>query len=122
MRNESLVSNKVTVVKALAEIDEDDLIHVRGFKGEKRRAAVFYVDKGKGAISYVRWWVYSWRFIGLDTAEEAFDLVMMVHPLAIENLPEDCKEVTEGFHPNYGNPGECLYKPYIGEKDNRHDC
>ena len=114
MRNESLAVNKVTVVKALAEIDEDDLMHVGGFKGENRRAAVFYVDKGKGAIASVKWWIYSWKFIGLNTAEEAFDLVMMTHPLAIENLPEECKEVKEGFHPNYRQPGECLYKAYIG--------
>ena len=115
MRNESLVVNKKTVVKALGEIDEDDLIHARGFRGEKRRAAVFYVDKGKGGIAYVRWWIYSWRFIGLDTAIEAFDLIFMIHPAAIENLPEECQEVTEVFHPKYGQAGECLYKPYIGE-------
>jgi len=108
------VVNKVTVVKALAEIDEDDLIHARGFKGEKRRAAVFYVDKGKGGIANVRWWIYSWRFIGLNTAEEAFDLILMIHPAAIENLPKECEEVTEVFHPMYGQAGQCFYKPYIG--------
>ena len=115
MRNEFLVENKVTVMKALAEIDEDDLIHVGGFKGEDRRAAVFYVDKGKGAIANVNWWIYSWKFIGLNVAKEAFDLVMMVHPAAVQNLPPECKEVTEGFHPNFGQAGECLYKPYIGK-------
>ena len=77
MRNEFLAVDKVTVMKALEEIDEDDLIHAGGFKGDSRRAAVFYVDKGKGAIASVNWWIYSWKFIGLNVAEEAFDLVMM---------------------------------------------
>ena len=122
MRNEFLAENKVTVIKALAEIDEDDLMYVGGFKGEARRAAVFYVDKGKGAIANVKWWIYSWKFIGLNVVEEAFDLVMMVHPAAIENLPIECKEVTEGFHPNFGKAGECLYKPYIGEFCRRRHC
>ena len=115
MRNDFLAVDKVTVMKALEEIDEDDLINAGGFKGDSRRAAVFYVDKGKGAIANVNWWIYTWKFIGLNLAKEAFDLVMMVHPAAIENLPAECKEVTENFGPNFGEEGECLYKPYVGE-------
>ena len=115
MRNEFLVTDKETVTKALEEIDGDDLLHAGGFKGEARRAAVFYVDRGKGAISNVKWWIYTWKFIGLNVAEEGFDLVMMVHPAAIENLPVECKEVSEDFTPSYGEAGECLYKPYVGE-------
>jgi len=114
MRNEFLKTDKVTVINALNEIDQDDLIHAGGFRGDDRRAAVFYVDKGKGAIANVKWWIYTWKFIGLNAAGEGFDLVMMVHPLAVENLPEECKEVTEDFEPKYGQAGECLYKPYVG--------
>ena len=107
-------AGKIIVIKALEEIDEDDLLHSVGFKGGERRAAVFYVDKGKGPIENVNWWIYTWKFIGLNVAEEAFDLVMMVHPAAIENVPSECKEVTEDFRPNFGEAGECIYKPYVG--------
>ena len=110
-----MTAGKVLVTKALKEIDEDDLMNLRGFSGEDRRAAVFYVDKGKGALANINWWIYTWKFIGLNTAEEAFDLVMMVHPAAIEHLPSECKEITEDFSPNYGGEGECLFKPYIGK-------
>ena len=30
----------------------------------KRRAAVFYVDKNDGVIAYIKWWIFSWKFIG----------------------------------------------------------
>ena len=65
-------------------------------------------------MANVNWWIYTWKFIGLNAAEEAFDLVMMIHPHAIENLPKECKEVTTEFQPNFGEAGECLYKPYVG--------
>ena len=113
-RNRFLDENIKDVKKALAEIDEDDIMNRGGFKGGKRRAAVFYVDRGKGAITNVRWWIYTWKFVGLNAAEEEFDLILMVHPEAIENLPEECKEVSEKFEPSYGKEGECLYKPYLG--------
>ena len=108
-----LSAGKVIARKAIEEIDMDDLIQSGGFQGGERRAAVFYVDQGQGAMANVNWWIYTWKFIGLNAAEEAFDLVMMIHPRAIENLPTECKEVTE-FHPNLGESGECLYKSYVG--------
>jgi hypothetical protein len=115
MRNELLTVGKVIASKAIEEIDMDNQIQAEGFKGDNRRAAVFYVDQGQGAMANVNWWVYTWKFIGLNAAEEAFDLVMMIHPRAIENLPTECKEVTTAFHPNFGEAGECLYKPYVGK-------
>jgi len=114
MREETLRINKEDVIKALAEIDEDDFLNQDKIIEEKRRAAVFYVDKGESSMSSVRWWIYTWRFIGLDAAEEGFDLVMMVHPKAVRDLPEECREIQSEFSPSYGQPGECLYKPYIG--------
>jgi hypothetical protein len=115
IRNNQLSSNKVVVTKALEEIDQDDLLHMGGFRGERRRAAVFYMDWGKGAIANIKWWIYTWRFIGLNISEEAFDIVIMAHPEAVRNIPEDCKEVEEDFIPNYGQPGECVYKVYVGK-------
>ena len=119
MRNEMLVAGKAIAVKALEEIDNDNLMQVSEFKGGGRRAAVFYVDQGKKAMENVNWWIYTWKFIGLNGAEEAFDLVMMIHPLAIENLPKECREISEDFHPKFGEEGECLYKPYIGNQSVR---
>ena len=110
-----LVAGKAIAVKALEEIDNDNLMQVSEFKGGERRAAVFYVDQGQRPMENVNWWIHAWRFIGLNDAEEGFDLVMMVHPLAIENLPKECREITEDFLPNFGEEGECLYKPYIGK-------
>ena len=114
MRNELLTAGKMIAVKAMEEIDMDDLMQAGGFKGGERRAAVFYVDQGQGTMANVNWWIYTWKFIGLNATEEAFDLVMMIHPHAIENLPKECKEVTTEFQPNFGEAGECHYKSYVG--------
>ena len=76
---------------------------------------MFYVDKGMGAVAYVKWWIFAWKFFGSNSANEAFDLVMMVHPAAIEHIPLECKEVMDDFNPKYGQEGECLYRPYIGK-------
>ena len=116
MRTSQLSEYKVLVTRALKEIDEDDLLHMGGFRGEKRRAAVFYMDKGRGAIPSIKWWLYAWQFIGLNSSEEAFDIVVMVHPESVKNIPDTCREVEDGFIPSYGKPGECLYKVYVGEK------
>ena len=94
MRNELLTAGKVIASKAIEEIDMDDLMQAGEFKGGERRVAVFYVDQGQGTMANVNWWIYTWKFIGLNATEEAFDLVMMIHPHAIENLPKECKEVT----------------------------
>ena len=117
IRNDQLHKNKVILTKVLEEIDENDIMHVGGFRGERRRAAVFYLDRGVGAIASVKWWIHTWQFIGLNVSEEAFDIVIMAHPQAVKNIPEECKEVGEDFVPSYGQPGECLYKVYVGKID-----
>ena len=94
------------------------MMDVGGWRGERRRAAVFYLDRGGSAVASVKWWIYTWRFIGLDVSEEAFDIVIMAHPQAVKNIPEECKEVGEDYVPSYGQPGECLYKVYVGKMDN----
>ena len=41
----------------------------------RRRAAVFYVDRGESVLACVRWWLYTWTFIGLNTADQAPDIL-----------------------------------------------
>ena len=82
--------------------------------GRRRRAAVFYLDKGSSGLAMLRWWLAAWRLIGLDRAEEGFDLVFMTHPANVANLPSDCHLVTDSFSLNYTAPGQCLYRPYLG--------
>ena len=70
-----------------------------------------------------RWWLAAWRLIGLDSAEERFDLVLMTHPANVANLPSDCHLVTDSFSLNYTGPGQCLYRPYLGiaHRDKSYD-
>ena len=116
MRDNILATEKKVVTKAVEEVDIDNSLHEFDKKGAegRRRAAVFYLDKGKGGITMVNWWIFTWRFIGLDTAEEGFDLVFMTHPANVENLPSDCELVTDRFTVSVSSPGRCLYRPYLG--------
>ena len=88
----------------------------------RRRAAVFYLDRG-GGLEMVRWWLHTWRFLGLDTAAQAMDLVLLTHPAAVAELPAECGLVEEGFSLNYSLAGRCLYKPYLGvaHRDKSYD-
>ena len=69
-----------------------------------RRAVVFYVDKGQ-FLSYLTWcvsltkswcnimewngrWLYSWHMIGLDSEVEAFDIILLTHPVSVKKLPK----------------------------------
>merc|ERR1712106_993799 len=76
IRNELLSQGKIIASKALEEIEMENLMQTSEFKSGGRRAAVFYVDQGQGAMANVNWWIYTWKFIGLNAAEEAFDLAM----------------------------------------------
>ena len=114
MRDTELSLTKPTVDKALEEIAQDDLLHVGGFKGERRRGVVFYLDRGEAGMASLLWWLQAWEFIGLNTAEEGFDIVIMAHPEAARNIPDQCEEIDENFVPSYGEAGQCVYKPYIG--------
>ena len=33
-------------------------------------------------------WLYSWHMIGLDSEEEAFDIILITHPASVEKLPK----------------------------------
>ena len=92
-----------TVRKAVKEIEADDLLHqhdnktvTTGQRG-RRRAAVFYVDRGAGGLAHVNWWLYTWRFLGLARAEQGLDLVMMTHPATVARMPPECVRVEEDF-------------------------
>ena len=110
-----LEETKVPVTKALEEIAQDDLVHLLDQKtGKVRRAVVFYLDKGESGLQQLKWWLHAWKLIGLDEAEEAFDVVLMVHPDAVPRLPEECKRIEEGFTAKHVGKGACLYHPYMG--------
>ena len=108
------------MARVLQTIQEDDLLHSSDGQLEanpdqdRRRAAVFYADHVAGVMAFVNWWIFTWRFLGLDSAEEGFDLVFMTHPANVANLPSDCHLVTDSFSLNYTAPGQCLYRPYLG--------
>ena len=116
MRNKFLESERGAVLEAVREVDIDTMLHEYDTvdTDHRRRAAVFYVDKGSSAMSQVNWWVYTWRFIGLNTQRQGFDLVMMTHPAAVSKLPKDCVLVTDDFKISHNSSGQCLYKPYLG--------
>ena len=116
MRDEVMNVERKVVTKALEEIDMDMALHAFDKTDDlrRRRAAVFYVDKGVNGISMVKWWIFTWRFIGLDAADQGFDLIMMTHPAAVDKLPSDCVPVDDNFQINFTSPGQCLYKPYLG--------
>ena len=62
----------------------------------RRRAIVFYVDKGSGFLSYLTWWLFAWRQLGLDGREESFDVILLTHPASVDKLPKvlaHCPEV-----------------------------
>ena len=33
-------------------------------------------------------WLYTWHKIGLDSKDEAFDIILMTHPESVKKLPE----------------------------------
>ena len=116
MRDEILRVESEVVRRALEEIDMDMALHEfdKEVEGQRRRAAVFYVDRGASGLAMVKWWLYTWNWIELNKAEQGFDLVMMTHPAMVDKLPSECVRVEEDFKVNYTSPGQCLYKPYLG--------
>lgn len=85
----------------------------------ERRAMVSYIDSSGylGNTTFtaeLKWWIYAWKAVGLDTAEAAFDVVLFVHPDVIKNgqLLEVCEPVADVHH--YTGPGRCLMIPHIG--------
>ena len=90
---------------------------------KKRRAAVFYLDRNSSDISMLNWWIYTWKFIGLNTIDQAFDIIVMTYPEMVHQLPRDFIEIKEYFTIPYDTPGQCFFKEYIGIswRDNNFD-
>ena len=122
-RMEELVLSKETVKKLLLEIDKDiergEMDKIEG----NRRAVVFYVDKGKGFLKYLTWWLFTWRKIGLDAVEEAFDIILMTHPSSVPHLPVECSRLPANFSTTVSGVGRCLYQELVGisYRDHRYD-
>ena len=123
LRGTELADSLVEVRKVLQEIrtlnTTGELGKVRG----SRRAVVFYVDQGTGFLAYLRWWLYAWRLAGLDTAQQAMDVVLFTHPASVARLPADCVRVTEEFDPGAAGPGQCLYRELVplSERNAKYD-
>ena len=114
-RQRLLEETKAPVLKVIDEIAKDDLVHILDRKiGKVRRAVVFYMDKGETSLQQLRWWLLAWRFIKLDEEQEAFDVVLMVHPSAVPSLPSECTRIEDGFTAKHAGKGACLYHPYMG--------
>ena len=64
---------------------------------------MFYLDQGTGFLAYLRWWLYAWRLAGLDTADQAMDVVLFTHPASVSRLPAECCIITEEFEPEAGS-------------------
>ena len=124
-RTKELGEARAEVGKMLEEIRElntsGELGRARG-RGS-RRAAVFYLDKGSEPLAYLRWWLYAWRLAGLDTADQALDLVLFTHPASVSRLPAECSNITAEFEPEAAGPGRCLYRALVplSERSSKYD-
>ena len=45
----------------------------------RRRGVIFYLDKGTGFLAYLNWWLLTWRLLGLNRADKAYDIVLFAH-------------------------------------------
>jgi len=122
-RQEEMKLAKIEVDKVLKEIDEYNKTVAFEKEVGTRRAVVFYVDKGSGFLAYLKWWMFTWKKIGLDAEEEAFDIILLTHPKSISKLPKECKKIEESFDPESPGPGQCLFKELlpISERDHKYD-
>ena len=115
LRARELVEYRKVVTDTLKEISDNEVASLGVPSQGQRRAAVFYVDS-KQAVQYLVWWIYAWKFIGLNKEEEAFDIVVMVSPDTVDELPGDCKEYTEDMNTQAPGIGKCIFKQFIGNE------
>ena len=122
-RTKELGEALAEVAKVLEEIRELNSSGELGRERGSRRAAVFYLDQGTGFLAYLRWWLYAWRLAGLDTADQALDLVLFTHPSSVARLPAECSNITEEFDPEAAGPGRCLYRALVplSERSSKYD-
>ena len=122
-RTKELGEARAEVAKVLEEIRELNTSGELGRARGSRRAAVFYLDKGSEPLAYLRWWLYAWRLAGLDTADQAMDVVLFTHPASVARLPAECSNITAEFEPEAAGPGRCLYRPLVplSERSSKYD-
>ena len=122
-RKEEMKLAKIEVDKVMEEIAEYNKTGAFEKESGTRRAVVFYVDKGSGFLSYLTWWMFTWKNIGLDSEEEAFDIILLTHPQSVDKLPKECKQIENNFDPGAPGPGQCLFKELlpISERDHKYD-
>merc|ERR1719400_132402 len=97
-------SGKLKVTQALEEIKVDEMmasLETTSEAQKNRRAVVFYMDRGKSGKQQLNWWIKAWQFSGLDEPEEAFDIVVMVHPVMAPQISSSCKLITPEFSPMF---------------------
>ncbi|XP_023336579.1 uncharacterized protein LOC111707669 isoform X2 [Eurytemora carolleeae] len=116
LRDDELKEAKEEVMKTLT-------VEFKREIKEKRRAAVFYLDKGTGPLAFVNWWLLAWKLLGLNSKKERFDIVLFTHPDSIPHLPKECKEYRDNVKDLKG-VGKCLFVPLYGisyRDNNRYD-
>ena len=113
LREKELVEHRKVVTEALKDISDREVASLGVAPVGERRAVVFYADN-RQAVRYLQWWIRAWRFIGLDDAREAFDIVVMVEPDTVPDLPSDCHEYTMTYSAQSAGPGRCIFKQYRG--------
>ena len=89
----------------------------------KRRAIVFYIDKGSGFLIYLKWWIFAWKKIELNSEKEAFDIILFTHPLMVGLLPTECQLIPSDFDPEERSEGRCLYRELrpLSERNLKYD-
>ena len=122
-RTEELQLAGAEVARVLREVGQQNRSGSLGRVERSRRAVVFYVDRGTGFLDSLRWWIFTWRAIGLDSARAAFDIVVMVHPASVALLPAACRPAPPGWDPRAPGPGRCLWRELVplSERDHRYD-
>jgi len=129
LRNKNLALYKEEVTRTLKEIEGDENRRL-GLPSEgNRRAVVFYVPNGQ-QIEYLRWWIYTWNFIGLSDEKQAFDIILFANPEVSKTLVNyrfkfgtRCVPFTRNFSAVHSGEGRCVVKQYrgISERDSTID-
>ena len=118
LRKKQLEEYRKIVSKTVKDIADRETSDLGDVSLRVRRAVVFYVDS-KQSVTYLKWWIKSWNFIGLDQSKESFDIIVMVEIDIVQHLPIDCEEYDASFNIRLPGPGKCIYKRYTGELEFR---
>ena len=113
LRSKQLIEYRTIVIEALKDITDIEVANLGLAPAGNRRAVVFYADS-MTAMRYLQWWIYTWRFIGLNDAKEAFDIVVLIDPQTEELVPDECDKYSRQFSAQVIGPRRCIYKLYDG--------